>query len=47
MNNILEEAHQKEMINASSLRAMKRAYKMKQEVISVDSFKVKEYKANK
>jgi len=47
MVNILDEAHEKEYINASNLRAMKRAYKIKQEVISVDSFKVREYKANK
>ena len=47
MINVLTEAHEKELISKSELIAMKKAYKLKEEVISVDSFKVKEYKGQK
>ena len=47
MINVLIEACSKELISKSELIAMKRAYKLKEEVISVDSFKAKEYKGQK
>ena len=44
-NVMLEQLEQKELLSKSELALMKKAHKLKQEVIAVDSFKVREYKA--
>ena len=41
---MIEEGVEKEIINSTEAKALKRAYKLKQEVIGVDAFKVPAYK---
>ena len=41
---MIEEGVEKEVINSTEAKALKRAYKLKQEVIGVDAFKVPAYK---
>lgn len=45
IENMLEQLLQKELISKEDVQAMKEAHELKQEVISVDAFKVRSYKA--
>ena len=47
MPNILQEAFTKKLLNENEFIAMQKAYKLKQEIIKVDSFSLKAYKENR
>ncbi len=42
--NMIEEALEKKLINKTEINKLKKAYKLRQEIISVDSYKVRTYK---
>ena len=47
MLNVLQEAFEKGLITSDVLIGMKKAQQLKDEVVSVDSFDAKEYKAQR